>query len=66
MLCAFIMPNRPETVRWLTPVERDMMMWRLEMDRGTKDENDSVPIGTALRMALADVSAFSTRASCPS
>lgn len=53
---AFILPNRPDTVRWLTPVERDMLMWRLEVDRGTKDENDTVPIGRALKMALADVS----------
>lgn len=49
------MPNRPETVRWLTPVERDMLLWRLESDRGTKDENDSVPVLQALKMALLDV-----------
>ncbi|KAL1406413.1 hypothetical protein Q8F55_008112 [Vanrija albida] len=41
-------------VRWLTPVERDMLLWRLESDRGTKDENDEVPIGRALKMAILD------------
>ncbi|KLT44738.1 MFS general substrate transporter [Cutaneotrichosporon oleaginosum] len=54
ILCAFIMPNRPETVRWLTPVERDMLLWRLESDRGTKDENDEVSVLAALKMALCD------------
>ncbi|WOO83942.1 putative transporterc [Vanrija pseudolonga] len=54
VLCGFIIPNRPESVRWLTPVERDMLLWRLESDHGTKDENDEVSIGRALKMAVLD------------
>ncbi|GMK56861.1 hypothetical protein CspeluHIS016_0307010 [Cutaneotrichosporon spelunceum] len=54
VICAFVMPNRPQTVRWLTPVEKDMLLWRLESDRGTKDENDEVPVLQALKMAVLD------------
>jgi hypothetical protein len=56
ILCALVIPNKPESVRWLTPVERDMLLYRLGMDRGTKDENDQVSIGQAFKMAVMDVS----------
>lgn len=60
--CALIVmsyvPNRPETVRWLTPLERARLLFRLEENRGTQDDTDEVGNWTALKLALTDPKAW--------
>ena len=53
MFATFI-PNRPENVRWLTPLERDLLLYRLEQDRGTKDATDEVSAWQGFIMAVSD------------
>jgi hypothetical protein len=52
---AFIIPNRPQTIRWLTSQERDQLNYRLEVDRSSKDGTDEVSVGKAFMMAITDV-----------
>ncbi|OCF61388.1 nicotinamide mononucleotide permease [Kwoniella mangroviensis CBS 10435] len=51
---ATFIPNKPQTVRWLTPQEKDRLQYRLELDRGSKDATDEVSVGTAFKMAVTD------------
>jgi hypothetical protein len=55
VIFAFIIPNRPTTIRWLTPQERDQLNYRLEVDRSSKDGTDEVSVGRAFIMAITDV-----------
>lgn len=52
---AFIIPNRPTSIRWLTTQERDQLNYRLEVDRSSKDGTDDVSVGKAFIMAVTDV-----------
>jgi len=56
--CALIfmtfIPNTPQSMKWLTPVERDRLVYRLEADRGTKDATDEMPTGRAFKLAVTD------------
>ena len=52
---AFIIPNRPQTIRWLSAQERDQLNYRLEVDRSSKDGTDDVSVGKAFMMAITDV-----------
>ncbi|WWC71195.1 uncharacterized protein I206_105148 [Kwoniella pini CBS 10737] len=51
---ATFIPNKPQTVRWLTPQEKERSIFKLEMDRSSKDATDEVPIMSALKMACTD------------
>jgi len=55
IIFAFIIPNRPETIKWLTPQERDQLNYRLQVDRSSKDATDEVGVGQAFIMAIKDV-----------
>jgi hypothetical protein len=55
IIFAFIIPNRPTNIRWLTPQERDQLNYRLEVDRNSKDGTDEVGVGRAFIMAVTDV-----------
>jgi len=55
IIFAFIIPNRPQTIRWLTTQERDQLNYRLEVDRSSKDGTDEVGVGRAFIMAVTDV-----------
>jgi hypothetical protein len=56
--CAFIfmtyIPNRPESCRLFTPIEREAMMYRLALDRATKDYSDQITTGHAFKLAVTD------------
>jgi len=47
-------PNRPESYRWLTDVEREAVMYRLACDRQTKDYSDQVTTAHAFKLAVTD------------
>lgn len=49
------MPNKPETMRWVTDTERAQLVYRLSVDRGTNDNSEEVPIKHALYAALTDI-----------
>ncbi|WWC90319.1 uncharacterized protein L201_005252 [Kwoniella dendrophila CBS 6074] len=51
---ATFIPNRPETVRWVTDQERDRLVFRLQEDRGSKDSTDEVGVWEAFKMAIYD------------
>lgn len=51
-----IIPNRPESFGWLTPVERDRLKYVLEQDRFTKDAGDEIGSWDAFKLAVTDVS----------
>lgn len=52
----FILPDFPGSTKWLSPAEKDMAMWRLELEVGTKDwegpEKEKLTHG--LMLALSD------------
>ncbi|WVR07590.1 hypothetical protein IAU60_004632 [Kwoniella sp. DSM 27419] len=56
--CALIfmtfIPNKPDTVRWLTQQERDQLVYRLEVDRGSKDATSEVSAFAGFKMAVTD------------
>lgn len=56
LIFATFIPNKPHSIRWLTPTEKDQLEYRLEVDRAIKDATDEVGVGRALVMALSDVS----------
>jgi hypothetical protein len=49
------MPNRPESIQWLTTQERDQLVYRLEVDRSSKDSTNEVSAGKAFMMAVTDI-----------
>lgn len=51
---ASFIPNKPTTMRWLSPQERDLLQYRLEVDRGTQDATNLVSVGSAFMMAVKD------------
>ena len=55
IIFATFIPNTPRNVRWLTPIERDQLNYRLECDRGSKDATDEVSVGKAFMMAVLDI-----------
>lgn len=55
IIFAFIIPNRPTNIRWLTAQEKDQLNYRLEVDRSSKDATDEVSVGKAFIMAVTDV-----------
>ena len=52
----FILPDFPKSTTWLTPIEKDMAMWRLEVEVGTEDwaggKNEKLTHG--LKLAFSD------------
>ncbi|WVQ84672.1 hypothetical protein IAT38_006827 [Cryptococcus sp. DSM 104549] len=51
---AFIIPNTPKSIRWLTAQEKDQLQYRLEVDRASKDATSEVSAMSALKMAVLD------------
>ncbi|WRT68772.1 uncharacterized protein IL334_005752 [Kwoniella shivajii] len=54
VIFATFIPNTPETVRWLTPQERERLIYKLQIDRSSKDSTDEVTVWTAFKMAVTD------------
>ena len=46
-------PNTPKDIRWLSSVEKDQLLYRLEMDQGSKEQSQ-VGVYEALSMAVID------------
>jgi hypothetical protein len=57
-LFAFLIPNTPQTMRWLSDVERDQLLFRLEQDRGSKDCSDELTNWQAFKLAITDPKAW--------
>ena len=53
--CIFILPNTPATAKRLSQVERDALVYRLESEKGAKDDSDQISVGRALVMAVSDI-----------
>lgn len=57
IIFAFFIPNKPANMRWVNLQERERLMYRLEVDRGTQDATEEISTRHAFVMALTDVSA---------
>ncbi|BEI81919.1 hypothetical protein CcaverHIS002_0210790 [Cutaneotrichosporon cavernicola] len=55
IIFATYMPNRPESMRWLSPIEREQLLYRLAADRGTKDGAEEMGQRQAIRLAFTDI-----------
>lgn len=49
------MPNKPETMRWVTDTERAQLLYRLSIDRGTNDNSAEEPVMKSLKDTFSDV-----------
>lgn len=56
IIFALYMPNKPATMRWLTGPERDQLLYRLEIDKGTQDGTKEMTTKHASWLSLTDVS----------
>ncbi|EKD05605.1 hypothetical protein A1Q2_00095 [Trichosporon asahii var. asahii CBS 8904] len=54
LIFATFIPNRPETCRWFTDAERAQAVYRLQLDRATKDASSEMSIGTATKLVFTD------------
>lgn len=58
IIASFILPNFPSTTKWLSPEERQIAQWRLEVDVGEADEHANVggssSAKTGLKLAFKD------------
>ncbi|BFZ58792.1 hypothetical protein PYCC9005_005857 [Savitreella phatthalungensis] len=56
----FVMPNFPQTTKWLSPRERQLAVWRLEVDAGEVDEHGdkAVSVWTSLKQAFSDIRTY--------
>ena len=52
--CIFILPDTPQRARLLTPQEKDRLIYRLQMDRGQKDNTDEISAFKGFKMAVTD------------
>ncbi|KAL7410787.1 major facilitator superfamily domain-containing protein [Mrakia frigida] len=55
LACILVLPNTPATAKRLSQVERDALIYRLEAEKGAKDNSDQIGVGRALWMAIVDV-----------
>ena len=54
IMCIFILPDTPQRARLLTPQEKDRLIYRLQMDRGQKDNTDEISAFKGFKMAVTD------------
>lgn len=55
IIFALYMPNKPATMRWLNGQERDQLLYRLQMDKGTQDGTKEMTTKHASWLSLTDV-----------
>ena len=55
IIFATFIPNTPQKIRWLTPLEKQQLLYRLEVDRGTKDAGDELSVWQGLKLAVLDI-----------
>lgn len=59
MASYFVLPNFPATTKWLTPQERQIAQWRLEVDAGEADEHAiQHSFSAGIKMALSDPKSY--------
>jgi hypothetical protein len=54
IICIFILPDTPQRARLLSPQEKDRLIYRLQMDRGQKDNTDEISAFKGFKMAVSD------------
>ncbi|OAA64577.1 Major facilitator superfamily domain, general substrate transporter [Niveomyces insectorum RCEF 264] len=54
MICAFFMPEYPHNSRMLSPVERDLAVWRIESEAGAAEGSERETVLRGFAKALAD------------
>ncbi|KIR53420.1 nicotinamide mononucleotide permease [Cryptococcus gattii Ru294] len=54
IIFATFIPNKPGTMRWLSQQEKDRLVYRLEVDRSSKDATDEVTAWAAFKLASCD------------
>ncbi|OOF92517.1 hypothetical protein ASPCADRAFT_133531 [Aspergillus carbonarius ITEM 5010] len=54
IICACIMPEFPHNSRILSPLERDLAVWRIESEAGASESNESTPLLQGFLSALSD------------
>lgn len=52
--CIFIIPNFPQTTKWLTDEQKAYALWRLKNDATEDDDSTSTSIWQGLKLALVD------------
>lgn len=52
--CIFIIPNFPQTTKWLTDEQKAYALWRLKNDATEDDDSTSTSIWQGLKLALTD------------
>lgn len=52
------LPNKPDTTRWLTPVQRECLVHDLEIDRAQKDNSSEYSVGKGFMMCLTDIKTY--------
>lgn len=51
---AFVLPNSPASIRWLTDQEKAVVLHNFEQDQGQLDNSDEVTAGKGFSMAVQD------------
>jgi MFS family permease len=54
LMFAFILPNSPETLRWVTPAEKEWIKYNFEKDQGQQDDSSEVGAGKGFKLAAVD------------
>ncbi|PYH71217.1 pantothenate transporter [Aspergillus vadensis CBS 113365] len=54
IICALIMPGFPHNSRILSPIERDLAVWRIESEAGAAEGSENEPILRGFMKALSD------------
>lgn len=58
LIFATFLPNKPESMMWVTDTEREALLYRLALDRGTKDASDELTLGQSAWLAVSDPKAW--------
>ncbi|POR31077.1 Pantothenate transporter, putative [Tolypocladium paradoxum] len=53
-ICAFIMPEYPHNSRFLTPLQRDLAVWRIESEAGAAEGTEQESVRRGFIKALSD------------
>jgi hypothetical protein len=54
-ICAFLLPEYPHNARMLSPIERDLAVWRIEKESGAAEGTEEVTVLQGFVLALKDV-----------
>lgn len=54
MFAACVIPEYPHNSRLLSPIEKDLAVWRLESEAGATELSDNTSLGHSFRLAIKD------------